>query len=404
MSKRAGVVLAVLAAIGAPVAGSALFQATQMPAGYWDLEDAAPGPSVDAIAAQNGAWTGPPTRLTANLPTTTFSYGNTAALGFSTAGANQYVTLPTTAALNGLQVNSYTLSAWFRPASIPAAGTRYAIVMKPGDNEGISLRPGVNPGESVFEFTHWTSDFANFADPGTWSAGVAAANTWVHVVGVWDGTANEGRIYLDGTLRDTRAPYNAATGGAALAGAWYLGIADPANGTAANRWQADGMIDDVRVYNFALNANQVAVLWNGVPAPTAVSATAGSGAIDLSWTAPPQAVTYTYDIGRRVTGTTTYTIINGAPVSGTTYSDATGAVGTSYDYVITAISVARSGPSATPATAVAPAPAPPPGPKTQSSGGNDNLAHRCGCSTARGSGALGIAVALAGLALFLRRR
>jgi hypothetical protein len=381
--------------------GATMFQAppSQLPVAYWNLDEAA-GANMDSIGGLSSTVTGTVGSLTTPLPA--FSYGNASARSFTTAGNPDYVQLGSSAALDSLQTNSYSISAWFRPASLPPAGTRFAIVMKPGDNEGLSLRS-----EAVFEFTHWTADFANFADPGTWSAPAATANTWYHVVGAWDGTGNTAQIFLNGASIDSRAPYNGATGGAALGGSWNLGIADPAQATPASRWQADGAVDDVRFYTFLLNANQVAVLFNGVPAPTGLTAIAASPAINLSWTAPPQAVAYTYNVGRRLAGSTgAYTILNAAPISGTTYGDATGVQGTAYEYVVYAVSVAISGPSAS-ATATAPAPAgppPPPPPPPAPAGPKTATHHPCGCGTATASGWLPLLAGLASLGLVLALR
>jgi uncharacterized protein (TIGR03382 family) len=390
-----------LAALTAGMAGFVSFQATQLPVGYWNLDDAA-SPAVDSMAGANGTWVGTPTRITAGLPAG-FSYGDLSALGFSTAGANQYVQLGSSATLDALQTGSYSISAWFRPASVPATGTQYGIVMKSaGDNEGLTWRDyPAYPGNGVFEFWHW-SDPVTLVNPGSWSMIALGPNTWHHVVGVWDSAAPAAQLWLDGVQVDSRA--TAATG-FVNSGPWRLGIANPAAAGAA-QWQADGAVDDVRLYGYPLNPNQVAVLFNGVPAPTGLMASVGGGAVNLSWTAPPQAVTYTYSIGRRTTGSAgAYTVINGAPVSGTTYIDPSGTPGNSYDYVVYAISVATSGPSL-PATAVAPAPAPPPPPPGPHIAGYEshNMAHRCGCSTLEGPVAFWAAFALAVVALLLRRR
>jgi len=334
---------------------AAPFQAaSQLPVAYWNLDEAG-SPNVDSVGGVNASWTGGVARSTV-LPGTAFSYGNAASLDFSTAAAPDYSTIAAGSSLDGIQVNSYSIACWFRPASLPATGTRYALVVKKGDNEGLSLRP-----ENVFEFQHWSSDFAHLVDPGTWSQAPVAAGTWYHVVGAWDGATNTASIFLNGVQADSRV-LSGGSGGAGLTAPWTLGIADPGAATPADRWQADGNLDDVRFYSYAMNAAQASVLAAGVPAPTGLGASANGGTVTLSWTAPPQSVTTTYNLGRRPAGTTgAYTIVNAAPISGTTATDAPTAAG-SYEYVVYAVSVAVSGPS--PSTTGALAATAPPGTPT----------------------------------------
>src|SRR5258708_5611037 len=197
-----------LACFGFLLAAAPFQAASQLPIAYWNLDEPAPPPNVDSVGMVAATWTGGVTRST-TIPGTAFSYGNSSSLSFTTAAAPDYASLGTGTSLGALQVNSYSITCWFRPESTPPAGTRYALVMKPGDNEGLSLRQ-----EGVFEFTHWTSHFANLTDPATWSYPAVAPNTWYHVVGAWDGTANRAYIFLDGVQADTRQPA-AGTGRAA---------------------------------------------------------------------------------------------------------------------------------------------------------------------------------------------
>jgi uncharacterized protein (TIGR03382 family) len=146
-----------------------------------------------------------------------------------------------------------------------------------------------------------------------------------------------------------------------------------------------------------LSATQIGVLASGVPAPTGLTATTPTfREITLNWTAPPQAVSYTYRIERR-SGLGAFASI-GTVTNVTTYVDTTVLPLTTYDYRVIASSVADSGPSN---VATAMRTEPPPRTTTVGAG----KANRCGCATAGSPGPLALLAGLSALAvLFLRRR
>jgi hypothetical protein len=326
-----------LAALSGVVSGAPTQAVNLLPVGYWNLDDTA-SPAKDLIAGANGIWNGSPTRVTAGLPT--FTYGNASALTFSNAGADQYVQIPNSTALNSIQTNSYSISAWFNPASIPpgtgsANNAAYGVVIKPGWHEGI-----IYDSNQKFEFQHWASGNV-WTGTGSW--GVAyPPGSWYHVVAVWDNTAGVVQMWVNGIMQGSAAEAPNSQNRDFGTAAWYIGIANP--GAGAYRWNADGSIDDVRLYNYALSGNQIQVLYQGCPTPTGLGGTPAVGAVNLSWTAPTgPAVTYTYNIKRGSGPGTETTIATG--VSGTTYSDTGGVPGTLYYYVVTAVNAAESGPS-----------------------------------------------------------
>jgi hypothetical protein len=206
---------------------------------------------------------------------------------------------------------------------------------------------------------------------------------------VWDRTANQARIVVNGTTQGTSA--SSAANREYGQEPWRIGIAY--QGTGNYTWPMDGLIDDVRIYNYALTDTQIGVLAAGMPAPAGLTATTPTFAtITLNWTAPPQAVTYSYSVERR-SGAAPFAQI--ATVSATTYQDAGVLPFTTYDYRVIAISVATSGPSN-----VASAMRTEPPPRTQEVGGEDN---RCGCGSARVASPAILVAAAVLLLLCLRR-
>jgi hypothetical protein len=354
---------------------AATFQASQLPVGYWKLDDLA-SPALDSAGSANGTWTGTPVVSAAPLPPLSTNTPASRALVFDGSGS-QFVEIPNGTGLENLQENSYTLAAWVRPAAIPpgtdpAYNAAYGIVIKAGWHEGLLYR-----GNQVFVFDHW--------ETGNVYRGVGSAahppNVWYHVAAVWDRTANVARIHVDGTQEGSTP--SAAANREYDQMPWRIGVAY--GGTGDYAWPMNGAIDDVRIYNYALTATQIGVLAAGVPPPTGLTATGAVGSVNLAWTAPPQAVTYSYTVERR-TGAAAFAPIG--TVSATTFQDPNVLPFTPYDYRVIATSVADSGPSnVASATRVEPAP------RT-----GKNQRSDCGCASA---GLPSPAVLLAALGLLL---
>lgn len=331
--------------------GALPFQAASLlPVGYWNLDDAA-SPALDKYGGANGTWNGAPTRVTTGLPTV-FSYPDLAALSFTNNGTDQYVQIPNSAALDALQSNSYSISVWYFPLSVPAGtGTAnnaaYGIVIKPGYHEGI-----IYDNAQHFEFQHWMNGTSGPTWTGTGSWNTAyPPGAWYHVVAVWDNTAGNVQMWVNGTQQGTATETPNSQNISYGTASWYFGIANPGAGN--YRWGANGIIDDVRLYNYALNPTEIQVLATGCPAPSALTATPGVGQVTLKWTAPTgPAVPYTYNVYRGTASKGETLLMSG--VTATTFVDTGVAFGSTYYYYVTAVSVAESGPTNEVSCSVAP--------------------------------------------------
>ncbi|HEX7900941.1 MAG TPA: LamG domain-containing protein [Planctomycetota bacterium] len=346
---RAIVLIGVLAASALAPAGAAAPQAvSQLPVGYWRLDEAGGPTAAAAIGTLNGTWNGTITPVTTPLPPLTYNNQNgnvSRAVSFVGAQPDDFIEIANGAGLENLQEASYSLSAWFRPASIPpgvdaAWNAAYGILLKAGYHEGLVYGNGQH-----LQFDHWATGNV-WAGTGSWANNVTAAlNEWHHALAVWDRAAGQTRIYLDGALQGTGAA--AADNRDYAQNPWRIGIAYPgAGGNYA--WPMDGMIDDVRVYNFALTAPQADILWRGVPmVQQPVVATGGVQQVTVTWTAPaePPGYPYTYNIFRSIDGGPFAPLASG--VMGTSYTDPTATTttgaGPTYTYQVTAVSVAESG-------------------------------------------------------------
>jgi MYXO-CTERM domain-containing protein len=383
----------------APVSGGAAFQATQLPVAYWPLDEAA-GPSMDVVGNVTGTWNGGVTTITSPLPPNSYNTASSRAIQVNGAAGDQYIQAANVPALENLQESSYTVSAWYRPTGVPT-GTggdntaNHAVVVKAGYHAGIHYSVGR---EYIAE--HWSNPAPDWRGTGSWGVAHNENGPWYHVVQTWDRPSGFVRLYVtpaggattlytstDYPDNEPAREYDQTP--------WRFGIAAP--GSAQWRWAAIGQIDDVRFYNYALNASQVAVLASGVPAPSNVTATGIPDGIQVSWNPPPQGgVTYTYSIVRVDPGSGTRTPL-ASGLTGTTYTDMFGTLAT-YSYEVTATSVAVSGPGVSNADSSVNYP---PRFNDHEEGTKDG---NCGCGASGAGRPVWILGALALAGLFLVRR
>ena len=368
------------------------------PIGYWKLDETA-SPSVDSIADADGTWFG--VQSSADVAPTTFD--NCASIRVRTvaaAGAVNYVSLGRSAALDASQNGSFTLSAWFKPNSLPTGDPdgQYGIVLKTGLHEGLSLDSsgGVVMG-------HWVGATPTYYAAG-YGTGTATVGQWHHVAGVvnLDPAVMTVTVYTNGAA----PPFNASTplpaGATAWPGysnaPWLLGINDPNGGNA--RYQADGWIDDVRIYGRALTLSEIQTLAAGgtvgdpaVPppaTPTGLTATATASQVTLDWTPVPGASGYNVKRSESSGAETQYAI---APTD--SFVDNNVTTNTRYYYVVTAIVGCSESSNSDEVFADVAAPTP----RTKESGSEDDP---CGCGSSGPQVAGMILAAAIALLLLLR--
>jgi hypothetical protein len=178
---------------------------------------------------------------------------------------------------------------------------------------------------------------------------------WTHVALVSEGNGGSLKaIYLDGVQVAVEAvsdgPDTPLTG--FVLGTWPHSVSN------FHR----GKVDDFRIYDRVLTPTQIQLLAAGFTepgAPPALNASAGAGAVQLTWTAAAGASAYAVKRAL-VTGGPYSTVATVPP--GTTYTDTAVSPGTAYYYVVTTIGVNESGvsveASAVPGPAAPAAPAP----------------------------------------------
>ncbi|MDI6777894.1 MAG: DUF2341 domain-containing protein [Patescibacteria group bacterium] len=140
-----------------------------------------------------------------------------------------------------------TLSAWIKPESI-TGGTDFDIIDKWKDPG-----PSYMLCQSGSEIRMYIDSLADYK---TTSGLGLQAGTWYHVAGVYNATAQTVTLYVNGIDKGGSVTGTIPSSIADSTGKLYIGDrTDPTN-------YYDGQIDDVRVYNYALTAEQIRQVFN----------------------------------------------------------------------------------------------------------------------------------------------
>ncbi len=199
------------------------------PVGYWRLGEKSGTTASDAAGAnlgayRNGALLGQPSLLPGDSANTAVRFD----------GSNDYVAIPSTAALR--PTAKVSLEAWIKPLALPTTGNFASIASKP---ESYSLQ--FNGPRLEFTIMQSGARRRLQAPVGTIATGQA-----YHVVGTYDGSIQ--RLYVNGA-----EVASASLGGAITTNSNALDIASWSGGSEP----FNGTIDEVAVYAGALSAARV---------------------------------------------------------------------------------------------------------------------------------------------------
>jgi hypothetical protein len=168
------------------------------------------------------------------------------------------------------------------------------------------------------------------------------SNQWIHLAVTLGGTT--GRIYTNGLLAATNPGITINPSDFA-----------PANNLIGDsQFSADpffaGRMDDFRLYNYALDASEIAFLYtNSIPeAPTGLTATPGTSTVSLNWNASAGATQYV--VKRALVSGGPYTVL--ATNATTSYTDTGLTSGGTRYYVVSAIGALGESPNSAEASAL----------------------------------------------------
>lgn len=231
---------------------AALYSNTSPPVGMWLLDDGSGTTATDSAGSNNGTLT--------NGPVWQPSGGHDGGGAVQFDGTNDYINVPYY--VTGGQ--SMTASFWMKPTGI----YDYQYPLSSNTDAGNKLW-------NIYTHADGTISLDYIDAPGTYytlsstTTPITTANTWYHVVAVFDVTDTVGgngtaHVYVNGW--EIPLDSNAFSD-------WF-GVGSPPLTIGKDRdGQFDGLIDDVRVWDRALSTNEVADLYNAsapaMPTPIA---------------------------------------------------------------------------------------------------------------------------------------
>jgi hypothetical protein len=250
----AAVLIAAASWLGAhDIAGAALI-------GHWTLDD-------NTAGIQNQGTNGAPSNLSANGALPTFNAtGGFDGGGYATFTGTQGLTSSTAgnaaAALVSAGGYPFSYAAWIRfPTPVPTTGARgtvMALSTTTSTGDFVTMSVGY-PEDRDLESNRRFGGTTNLTDADG-SAATLAAGGWHHVAAVYASPTSL-EMYVDGVLQTNNPTPPASVTFPTLVNAVNIGVFQRTSAT--DRYRGD--IDDARLYDTALTAQEVAAL--AVPEP-----------------------------------------------------------------------------------------------------------------------------------------
>lgn len=169
-------------------------------------------------------------------------------------GTDNYISVPNSNVLN--LTNQFSLCAWVNATSLAQSNYSRDILNKYRESDGSDLfgmrLDEYTPSQLGGYFVNASLQWVRVTDPSTISI-----NQWYFVVCTLDQSLSAYKIYVDGVLKSTTSTtYSCATSTYPL----VIGVNSPDAPSGQRFWW--GAIDDVRIYNRALNQSEINSLYS----------------------------------------------------------------------------------------------------------------------------------------------
>ncbi len=216
------------------------------PIGWWKMDEGTGQYAYDVSGNGNTGTLGTSTNAEPADPTwATGKLGK----GLSFDGVNDYVSVADNNTLD--TIGDYTISMWFKNG---AGSKTYPTLLNRGGQSADGYfwiyTAGTNERDLIFQWSNGV-DFG----PEVFSS-VLAMNTWQNILFTFDNTTKALKLFVNGAQQGTTktlANYNAVDDGVLYIGTYS---------TLSTNYPILGLIDDVRIYNRALSAGEVAQQYN----------------------------------------------------------------------------------------------------------------------------------------------
>ena len=223
------------------------------------------------------------------------------AVSLNGSGAHLYLA---SGSITGLPVgnSSYTVSAWIKPSAFGARG-----IVGWGNYWNSRQTNAFRLDGSGGLFNYWW-DVDLYANPRPNE--ISVNGPWAHVVATYDGTTR--RIWVNGVVASSDTNRGAANVSCVASGCNFA-----IGKTVGNEWFA-GLLDEITIYNRALDSSEITQLSAGVGAALSITSTAGTFGAPLSLTT----------IGGQGLGAISYRVVSagtaGCSVTGSTLTATAG--------------------------------------------------------------------------------
>ncbi len=220
------------------------------PLAQWNFEEAAWNGTANEVSDSSGngyngtATNGP---VTANSTPAIAGSPGTCRYG-SFDGNNDYIALPGFTNLTG----SFTITAWIRANRI--TGDQRIFADDQNNNGGYALSLGDSDNGKLRFFSR------NVTPVSVDSPIVISTGSWFHVAAVHNATTKTRQIFVNGTAVTSALTYTGSWG--TDNGAASIGGENNASSEGNNQYRFNGLIDEVRIFNSALDAAGITAVKN----------------------------------------------------------------------------------------------------------------------------------------------